>query len=206
VSAHIKTCIDFQRRYVPRGFLQINLFKGGTYLTLCYLLIKIFYASIAFLQLLMLNAWFRDSYHANLTAFELLFGAHNWKLAERFPRMTLCTFKVYILNDIQTQWVQCALPINNYIEKIYIFVWFWLWVLLFLNVLDFFRIIFFLKSGSKSYIKAYASTDENQNSYKNISSYLRSDGLLVLKLLESNTSNYYIICILSTISKLLNSN
>jgi innexin len=206
VSSHIKTCIEFQRRYISRGYFQINFIGSGIYLTLCYLLVKIAYASVIFFQLIILNVWFRDTYHSNLSVFEWLFGSHNWKLAERFPRMILCSFKVYILNDLQVQWVQCTLPINNYIEKIYIAVWLWLWFLLLLNVLDFFRLLFFLKSGSKSYIRAYLDSNQNgNNSTKNLRAYLRWDGLLLLQLIESNTSNYYVICILSSLVKLLKS-
>jgi hypothetical protein len=103
VANHIKACLDFSKSYQHRGFIKktlkkfFNFFNNGIYLTLCYLFVKMCYVIVIFAQIVALNYWLRDV-HYPVTR-NLLFGHHNWKLSERFPRMTLCKFQVFIINS-----------------------------------------------------------------------------------------------------------
>ena len=108
VATHIRECTDFRTNYESRGFFKKtfkNTFaKGnvGIFLTLSYIFVKFIYAGVALLQIFILNYWFRDDFNSKETKMSFFYGAHNWKLSERFPKMTLCKFEVYILNDQQT--------------------------------------------------------------------------------------------------------
>ena len=109
VVTHMKECSSFRSAYRSRGALKksleksgLNFFNNGIFLSVSYLFVKLMYATVALGQIFVLNYMFRDDYYGDLGFFSFFFGPHNWKLAERFPRMTLCKFQVYILNDQQT--------------------------------------------------------------------------------------------------------
>ena len=203
VANHIKACLDFAKSYQHRGLIKktlqkcFNFFNNGVYLTFSYLFVKICYVITIFAQIVSLNYWLRDVHYP--VTHNILFGYHNWKLAERFPRMTLCKFQVYIYNDQQTQWVQCALPINIYIEKIYIGVWIWLWVLLALTIYGIFSYIFRILRRN-SFLKDRMGQEKDFQRLKN---YLTVDGFLSLHLIKSNTNNFYVCSIISTLYKLI---
>ena len=105
VAAHILECNNLGQKYQNRGtfkkLTKIFGFSSGTFLTLSFFLVKIIYALVALAQLFILNYWFRNDHYRNYDKLSFFFGKHNWKLQERFPRMTLCKFQVYILNDQQ---------------------------------------------------------------------------------------------------------
>jgi hypothetical protein len=69
------------------------------------LFVKLIYAVMIILQLVILHLWFRDEYYPIKSLSDLLFGDHNWNLSQRFPRVAFCNFQIYILNDLQTHWV-----------------------------------------------------------------------------------------------------
>ena len=96
VSNHIKQCLDFHKHYEHRGIIKrilhklFKFFNNGIYLTLSYLLVKLVYLASIFAQLVALNYWLRDVHYP--VSSNLLFGSHNWNLADRFPRMILCKY------------------------------------------------------------------------------------------------------------------
>lgn len=107
--------------------------------------------------------------------------------------MTLCKFQVYILQDQQTHWVQCALPINIYIEKMYIIIWVWLWILLAFLVVDILCLLKLIISPNRFLINeikgVVASDDPDFNKFKK---HLKTDGALLLSLIKSNTNKYFV--------------
>jgi len=107
VSNHIRESTDYRRSYESRGLIK-KTFKrafscttNGYFLTISYFFVKILYALVALSQVYILNYWFRDDFHRSKSVWSVFFGEHNLRLSERFPRMTLCKFQVYILNDSQ---------------------------------------------------------------------------------------------------------
>jgi hypothetical protein len=143
----------------------------------------------------MLNYWLRDHHYQLDTKEKLFFGKQNWKLSERFPRMTLCKFDVFVqLNDKQAHWLQCTLPMNIFIEKIYIGIWFWLWFLLGVTTLGILiTIVKALPYYRKSFIqKRIPSGFPSHGLYR----FLGLDGVLTLRLLSSNTNDVNVTAII----------
>ena len=105
VSSNFERITDVSSRLESRGLFK-RLFKiclpSGIYLSFCHFFIKLLYAFVALLQIFILNYWFRDDHYSNKQdKMSYFYGSHNWKLSERFPRMTLCRFEVYVLNEKQ---------------------------------------------------------------------------------------------------------
>ena len=222
VTSHIRTCLDFKNAYVHRGrakalFLR-SFYDNGYFLTISFLLVKIIYFVVAFLQLLLMNYWFSDAHHSKSTSLiRLLFGGHNWQLSERFPSMTLCKFQVYILTDQQTHWVQCTLPINIYIEKIYLIIWIWLWVLLVALFVSFVNHVRFvaraerflgdeLRAQAEQFEHNGTMADITQNDVERFRNYLRLDGVLLIKLIKANTTRFYTMNILKNLFECMKQN
>lgn len=114
--------------------------------------------------------------------------------------MTLCKFHVYILQDQQTHWVQCTLPINIYIEKMYIIIWVWLWILFAAIIVDTIcqlKLILWPKSFLKGEIQGFSKMDDGDRDLNTFQRALTSDGALVLSLVKENTNRYYVSNILT---------
>lgn len=209
VVTHMNECSSFRHSYQSRGVVKkalqgsgLNFFNNGIYLSVTYLLCKLMYAFVALTQIFLLNYLFRDDYYGGLGVFDFFFGPHNWKLSERFPRMTLCKFQVYILNDQQTHWMQCTLPINIYIEKMYYIIGIWCIILFLLTMFNFFHYVFFLSISRKTYIdKRLIADPESDELPPNNLKDLRPDDLLVLELVKVNTSEYELINLVKKLNK-----
>ncbi len=207
-------CLEFKKAYEHRGrtkkFLESafsrKLFNNGYFFTFSYFFVKFLYLAVAITQLLLLNYWLSDSFYTGkpIGLFNTLFGAHNWQLADRFPRMTLCKFQVYILTDQQTHWVQCTLPVNIYIEKMYVLIYIWLWLLAGLTVFSFIRDIFFVRSSSNFLANELENQVENLNgeSLEAFQKYLKADGVMLIRLIKANTNRYYSAAIVRNMFKL----
>jgi innexin len=217
VVTHMESFLNFRENYMHQNSFKNRIssflpLTSGLYVVLSYLSVKILYAVMAFVQLILLNYWFRDSHYSEF-GWPTLFGEYNWNLRERFPRMTLCHFQVYQLTDQQTHWIQCALPINLYIEKMYIMIWFWLWILFIVTVLSIFKYLFLLVARNKQFIANRREVDLGRSNYDEETSklnaiedkyideqfirHLKPDGVLLLRLLKANTSSLYVNLIVS---------
>ena len=78
-------------------------------------------------QLLMLNLFLGTEYYMYGVAFvrDLVLGRRPLSTETRFPRVTLCDFKLRRMGSDHPHTVQCVLPINLFNEKIFTFMWFW---------------------------------------------------------------------------------
>jgi hypothetical protein len=143
-----------------------------------------------------LNYWLRDHHHKPNSA--VFFGFYEWKLSERFPRMTLCKMDVFIqMNDRQVHWLQCTLPMNLFLEKIYVGIYIWLWILL---LIIFFGIIHLIFKSLPIYRKTFIKKrllSQKKSDVNNLYDFLGLDGILTLSLLSSNTNDVNVNAIIN---------
>lgn len=170
-----------------------NIFKG------IFFLAQVLYAANVISQFFILNAFLATDY--NLYGFEVLakLGSdETWKESPRFPRVTLCDFRIRQLANIQTWTVQCVLPINLFNEKIFIFLWFWLVLVATLTCINLlawlYRVV--VKRNRAAYIKKYLKINNQLQTgfdkklcHKFADSYLRDDGVFVMRVIAKNSTD-----------------
>lgn len=111
----LKNCCSFDKRF------------SGYFLPLLYGFIRLFYAINAVCQIFFLNRLLgTDFYKFGIHAWRRYLHGNEWSLTERFPKISICTFEMRHHGRFHNYIVQCALPINLFNEKIFIFLWFWL--------------------------------------------------------------------------------
>jgi hypothetical protein len=134
----------------------------------------------------------------------------DFRESARFPRITLCDFRIRQLNNLQTWTVQCVLPINLFNEKIFIFIWFWLVLLTFLTAYNVGKWIFFhiLHNNKVHYIKKYLkSQNQIQNNFDKklciqfARHYLRNDGIFLMYMISKNSTNIVVTDLIAELWK-----
>lgn len=202
VTHHIEQSLSVMKHYTNRGilkrffysFLSLDFFSSDSYLSFCYLFVKLVYLSIVWLQLNLMNEWFRDENSKDHS----LFSTVSWNMVDRFPRTTLCYFEVLSLQDPQPHWIQCTLPINVYLEKIYFLLFYWMWFLLVVIGIDAIKTLFFILSPL-GYLSERLDNHANLGPFEG---YLSNDCLLVFKLVESNTSRLKIRAVINQLYRI----
>ncbi|KAH9592903.1 Innexin inx2, variant 2 [Schistosoma haematobium] len=133
----------------------------GNYISIIYIIIKLLYLMNLIGQLYIIKTLL--GYHGNLYHFGnqlilTLKSKHEWIESEFFPRQTYCPIQVRHLGTKNNLFTAiCALPVNMFNEKIYIFLWLWI---LFVTMITIISIInwvirFIIKNCQTTYIQHY---------------------------------------------------
>ena len=172
----------------------------GNYLIVLYIFIKLIYISNVVVQVLLLNVFLgMDFSWYGLSVLSRMLQGVEWTTSDRFPRVTMCDFNIRMLGNINTYTVQCSLPVNLFNEKIFIFLWFWFAFVAFATIgsLVMWLASSFCMPNQVRYIKARLITMETIR-YKSkeskevdrfVRSYLRRDGLFLIRLVSKNASD-----------------
>ena len=172
--------------------------RYGSYLVILYPIIKALYIANVFFQIFVLNMFLGTSY--SFYGFEIigkLVRGEDMINSQRFPRVTMCDFKIRLLGNVQRYTVQCALPINLYNEIVFIFIWFWfifvaiatccsfvLWVWRAINL-----------RGQRHFVKTrLIAMDKLKRAPswlvdKFVLEYLQRDGVFLLRMVSRNSSD-----------------
>ena len=216
LAKHMDKALEVQREISSGPFARITKFFGkfcciifgrrqGNYLLTVYLFTKLLFIGNVVGQLFLLNKFLGNKY--NLYGFEVLNGLFqdstsmtSTEVVEspRFPRVTMCHFQVRFLGDnIHDYVVQCALPINLFNEKIFIFIWFWLIYVTSASTYGFLLWIWYSLPWNRiSFLKKYLKLMDrlsrekfDKKMFRTFGEhYLRQDGVLVLRLIGKNSN------------------
>nr|QQY02446.1 innexin 2 [Cryptocotyle lingua] len=114
----------------PGGAVCVAGKRMGNWVMTSYLFVKMLYLANALGQLFLIRTFlgfngglfvFGDKLVATLTA------KREWEESEFFPRQTYCPVEVRHLGTKSNLYTAiCALPVNMFNEKIYIFLWLWI--------------------------------------------------------------------------------
>lgn len=177
--------------------------RYGNFLLVLFLFVKILYLLNSFVQLFILNHFLGNNYLLlGADVIGKIWAGEDWAQTERFPRVTMCDFKIREVGIVHRYTVQCVLQINLFNEKIFIFIWFWLCIVTAMNIIDLLSWVYTLvvdKGQRYSYVRrrlyalkspaqAYRmSRLENEQDFREfVNKYLREDGILALRILSRN--------------------
>jgi hypothetical protein len=197
------------RQRVSNVFIFCFARRDGYFLTGFYLFIKLLYCTNCVAQFFILDSFLAMDFGGY--GFEILtyFRDHGeWKETPRFPRVTLCDFKIRQFENIQTFTVQCVLPINLFNEKIFALIWFWMFLLSILTFYNLASWLFYLlfRHNKELFVRKYLrAVNEIQSGFdKKLSrrfanDYLREDGCFLMRIVGKNSTDI----ILSDLIRLL---
>ena len=170
----------------------------GNYLAYLYLFIKLMYVMNCISQLFLLDAYLSTDFHMyGIRVIKSSLYNEDWPATYVFPRETMCDFKIRNMGNVHRHTVQCVLPINFFNEKIYICIWFWLVFMALISGMNFFLWVlrFLLRSERLRFVKHYLRSmdkirhgEDKKLTRKFILEYLRQDGVLILRLLNTNSN------------------
>ena len=174
--------------------------RQGNYLVVLYLFCKIVYIANVLIQLFALNAFMGHTFSAyGIDVIKSLANGEDWVDSYRFPRVTMCDFKVRRLGNVQRYTVQCVLPINLFNEKIFLFVWFWM---VFVAAVGCFSLLNWalrvaFSGDGQRYVKKHlrlmekvgpSLSNPERTRLSKFLDYLKQDGVFILRLVGHNTN------------------
>ncbi|PAA56700.1 hypothetical protein BOX15_Mlig007356g3 [Macrostomum lignano] len=180
-------------------------------LTMLFLIVRILFIGNSIGQIYLMRQFLgtNDTFFGYEVLKSLTLG-REWRETGHFPRVTYCHLVVRKVGvKSQSFDLQCVLPINHFVEKVYVFLWFWfiilgvltfastlLWV--FKTLIPYRRVAFI-----KQYLKAMrilSNTEERDcNRFVNIN--LGADGVFILQVVSNLASDLIALDVASTLWK-----
>jgi innexin len=206
MARYIETCIYRQRDFRRGVGIRLrNCFakctcvccgrRYGNYLVVLYFTIKFLYIINILAQLSLMEAFIGTNYtFYGIRVLYDLAKNRNWEHSGHFPRVTFCDFEAKKLGKNHRYSLQCVLPLNMFLEKIYIFLWFWhvaLAIITLVSALHWFAQMGFSRRRVK-FIRKYLKImnmlrdTDNTTSRKFVENYLRPDGVFLIRLISIN--------------------
>uniref|UniRef100_A0A1I8GJJ5 Innexin n=1 Tax=Macrostomum lignano TaxID=282301 RepID=A0A1I8GJJ5_9PLAT len=169
--------------------------RHGNFLVVLYFFVKLLYLLNAFGQLYLMEKFVgtTHTFFGFRVLLDILQGVH-WYRSSNFPRVTFCDLQARKIGVNYRYTLQCVLPLNMFLEKIYVFLWFWVALVSVITMSSFVswfcRMAFARRRTGfvRKYLKimnALKDTDR-LTSRKFVENYLRVDGVFILRLVSAN--------------------
>ncbi|CAF3619278.1 unnamed protein product [Rotaria sp. Silwood1] len=181
----------------------------GNYLIVVYFTTKALFIINAVCQIFLLNLFLGQKFHLfGIQVLKRILQGQGWDTQSKyFPKVTLCDFQIRETlhqTDSHRYTVQCVLPLNLFSQQIFTFIWFWYMMVFIVSIFDVIVwVIRFLPNKQYNYIKRRLQLMRCDNDFNSqspeyikrwymefIYGYLEPDGIFMLRLLSSNTSDF----------------
>ncbi|PAA59282.1 hypothetical protein BOX15_Mlig007356g1 [Macrostomum lignano] len=169
--------------------------RYGNFLVVLYFFIKVLYLLNVFGQLYIMEKFIGTTY--TFFGFRVLLDiVHGikWYQSSNFPRVTFCDLQAKKEGQNYHYTLQCVLPLNMFLEKIYVFLWFWHVLVSIVTLTSFVNWFFRMAFARRrlNFIRKYLKimnvlkdTDKT-TSRKFVENYLRVDGVFIFRLIAMN--------------------
>ena len=191
-----KGCCVRIKQMLSRYCFIVGGKRHGNYLTVMFIVVKLCYALNAIGQLFLMDIFLGMEYHVyGIFVIAKMVRGDDWASSTRFPRVTLCTFEIRHQARLHDYVVQCSLTINLFNEKIFVILWFWYVFVAIVTCVS--AIQWIARSlywpGQIHYVrkklKAFEVSSRSKATLSKFAqSYLRRDGILLLRLISQNVS------------------
>ncbi|CAH8447493.1 unnamed protein product [Schistosoma margrebowiei] len=166
----------------------------GNFLVRLYMLVKLIYLSNVIGQIFLLEYYTGVEY--NFYGIRVLYDlarGRQWEESGHFPRVTFCDFEAKKLAQSHYYTLQCVLPINMFLEKIYIFLWLWFFLV---GIVTFSSIIIWIRRiGTRTvrltWIQQQLITIRQYDKFEKgfeqfVDNHMGPDGVFLLRLIAQN--------------------
>lgn len=186
-----------------RGLQSCCSRECGNFLTTLYCLVKCLYLVNAVGQIYLMERFVgaRVTFYGAAVLADLVRG-RDWQQSGHFPRVTFCDMEAKKLGKNHVYTIQCVLPINMFLEKIYIFLWFWhimLTVITIASLFSWLRRLLWRRSRLKfvrHYLKVVNAVPpvldprDRQRTRQFVEEYLTADAFFLIRLIGANSGDF----------------
>ncbi|KAK4469514.1 hypothetical protein MN116_006599 [Schistosoma mekongi] len=170
-----------------------------------YVTIKLLYVINIFSQLYLMQIFLGvKSYFFGIYTLNDLIHGNVWSETGHFPRITYCDFEAKKLGKNYKYTLQCVLPLNLFLEKVYVFLWFWFVFVGCLTVYSLLKWLTRLTLTESRYnfisrfLQSWYDTHQHLGELDNVklklfvNNYLNLDGVFLLWLISINANDLII--------------
>lgn len=170
ISSYMRKCFKLGRSSCKVPFLSV-----------LYFITKMLYLTNVILQVIFLTHFMGGKEVFN----HLRMGNESI----HFPKISYCDLNLRVLGNVHTHTVQCLLTINTLNERIFIFLWFWCILVATGALINFIYwvITYISYSCTLRIFRNYLHTSDSEIVKKFLFQYLRCDGILILRFINTHT-------------------
>ncbi|CAI5455685.1 unnamed protein product [Caenorhabditis angaria] len=141
MAKYLKEKLEHNEKY---GSIFFNM-------TTSYFITKMLYIFVALGQFYLVAVFLGQSEDIlwGFTLLQNLIVGDNWEVTGIFPRITYCSFSIRQQSgDFQKHTTQCVLGVNEFNEKIFLFIWYWLVALIAITIVATLRCFYLMNTNS----------------------------------------------------------
>uniref|UniRef100_A0A1I8IRV1 Innexin n=1 Tax=Macrostomum lignano TaxID=282301 RepID=A0A1I8IRV1_9PLAT len=179
-------------------------------LTLLFLLVRLMFIGNAIGQVFLMRSFLGNkSIFFGYEVLSNLIAGIDWKESGNFPRVTFCNIPKRNLGTKGNKpyTVQCVLPVNHFVEKVYIFLWFWFIILAVLTAINTLSWIIrtLIPQQRVDFVKQYLramrliSNTEERDCAKFVHNNLGPDGIFILQAVSNLASDLVALDVTTTL-------
>nr|QQY02610.1 innexin 4 [Cryptocotyle lingua] len=168
--------------------------KYGNFLVHLYIAVKLCYLLNVVGQIYLMQSFIGTKYtsYGARVLIDLIQG-REWHQSGHFPRVTFCDLEAKKLGKNHIYTLQCVLPLNMFLEKIYIFLWFWHVAIAMVTLLSLLVWLYriFASHSRMHFVQSYLKPENSVPLHsavleKFVNSYLGLDGVFIIRLIGTN--------------------